>query len=143
LPDVIMMRFWRGFTFLLALFACQVSGVDSARASSIDGTWNIRDLVLDIYDCGSAVCGRIVGVRDPIRRPKQCGMIIVWGLTQEGPSEWGNGRILDPDDGTIYRLSATFEPDGTLRARIYELVPLLGRTQILRRINLWSFSGRC
>ena len=30
-----------------------------AEASHVDGTWMIRDLVLNIFDCQRAVCGRI------------------------------------------------------------------------------------
>jgi hypothetical protein len=37
------------------------------------------------------------------------------------------------DDDRTYRLAATLETDGTLHARIFKGVPLLGRTEILKR----------
>ena len=77
------------------------------------------------------------------RRPKQCGRTIVWGLELEQPSVWTGGSIIDPDNETTYRLNATYEHDGTLHARIFKGVPLFGRTEILKRIDLRSFTGRC
>jgi uncharacterized protein (DUF2147 family) len=84
-----------------------------------------------------------VWIKDPNRRPSQCGRMIIWGLGVSGPSEWTGGSILDPDDGTTYQLAAKLQPDGALRARIYKGVQLLGRTKILRRIDLASLTGRC
>jgi uncharacterized protein (DUF2147 family) len=118
-------------------------GVESAAASSVDGTWVIQDLILNIFDCQNLVCGRIVWIKDPARRPSECGQTIVWGLASTGPAEWTGGSILDPDDGKIYRLAATLQPDGTLHARIYKGVPLLGQTKILRRTDLRSVTGQC
>ena len=118
-------------------------GVESAAASSVDGTWVIQDLVLNLFDCQNLVCGRIVWIKDPARRPSECGQTIVWGLASTGPAEWTGGSILDPDDGEIYRLSATLQSDGTLHARIYKGLPLLGRTKILKRTDLRSLTGLC
>jgi uncharacterized protein (DUF2147 family) len=128
----------------LGVVAALVStGIGKAQASHVDGTWRIRDLALNIFNCHDAVCGRIVWIGDPGRRPAQCGKTIVWGLKAEGPNQWAGGSILDPDDGNTYRLSATYETDGTLRARIFKGVPLLGRTEILRRVDVRKLTGRC
>jgi uncharacterized protein (DUF2147 family) len=127
----------------LLLMVLAAFGVESAAASSVDGTWVIEHLVLNIFDCQNLVCGRIVGIQDPARRPSQCGQTIVWGLASAGPAEWTGGSILDPDNGEIYRLSATLQSDGTLRARIYKGLPMLGRTKILKRTDLRSITGRC
>ncbi len=67
----------------------------------------------------------------------------MWGLRATGPNEWTEGSIIDPDNETTYRLSATYEADGTLRARIFKGVPMMGRTEILRRVDVQSFKGRC
>jgi uncharacterized protein (DUF2147 family) len=109
----------------------------------VDGTWVIEGLGLDLFDCQNLVCGRIVSIKDPNRRPSQCGRIIICGLRAVGASEWTGGSILDPDDDTTYRLSAKLQPDGALRARIYKGVQLLGRTKILTRIDLGSLARRC
>jgi uncharacterized protein (DUF2147 family) len=128
---------------LLMVLACSALDVGRAVASPVDGTWIIDDLGLDLYDCRNLVCGRIVWIKDPNRRPSQCGRMIIWGLGVSGPSEWTGGSILDPDDGTTYQLAAKLQPDGALRARIYKGVQLLGRTKILKRIDLSSLTGRC
>ena len=67
----------------------------------------------------------------------------MWGLEASGPNSWTGGSILDPDDNNIYGLSAVLEPDGALRARIFRGVPLLGKTEILKRVDLDSFTGQC
>lgn len=129
-----------------SLFAVSTLSMGSgarATAPSVTGTWLIRDLVLRIFDCESHVCGRIVWLRNAKRRPAQCGKTIVWGLKADGPNEWSGGSIRDPDNEKTYRLSAAIQPDGTLRARIFKGVPVLGRTEILRRVDLREFSGQC
>ena len=135
---------WRWVAgLLLVVLAWPALGIGSAVASPVDGTWIIDDLGLDLFDCQSRVCGRIVWIKDPNRRQSQCGQTIIWGLAAAGPSEWTGGSILDPDDSTTYQLSAKLQPDGALRARIYEGIQLLGRTKILTRIDLGSLAGRC
>src|SRR5271156_1124412 len=116
---VMVGRRWIAALLLVAL-AWPAFGIGSAAASPVDGTWIIDDLGLDLFDCQNLVCGRIVWIKDPKRRPSQCGRTIIWGLGVVGPSEWAGGSILDPDDGATYQLAATLQPDGGLRARIYK-----------------------
>ena len=115
----------------------------TATASPVDGSWAIRDLVLEVFNCQEAVCGRVAWTRDPRRRQQECGRTIVWGLSQAGPESWSGGSIYDPNDGNTYRLSATLEPDGTLHARIYDGIPLFGKTEVLRRVPPRSLDGWC
>jgi uncharacterized protein (DUF2147 family) len=128
---------------VLAMLLLSLMGIRQAEASPADGAWLIKDLVLDIFDFQHLVCGRIIGIADAARRPAQCGKTIVWGLHAQGQNEWVGGSILDPDDDRTYRLAATLETDGTLRARIFKGVPLFGRTEILTRVDIGSFTGRC
>ena len=129
---------------LLAALVSPMLGVGLAKASAVDGTWIIRGLVVDIFDCQLLVCGQIVWIKDVSRRASQCGKTIIWGLEAKGPTEdWGGGSILDPNNGKTYRLSATYEQDGTLRARIFKGIPLLGRTEILTRVDVRSLTGQC
>ena len=100
-------------------------------------------MVLTIFDCEHLVCGRIVWLKDPARRPLQCEKTIVWGLNRQGPSEWTGGSILDPDDGLTYQLSAKLQTDDTLNARIFKGVPVLGKTEVLRRIDIRPLTDRC
>jgi uncharacterized protein (DUF2147 family) len=134
---------WLSVCLLAALALPMLAGLENAEASPVDGTWIIRDLVLHIFDCQKLVCGQIIWIKDAARRPSQCGRTIVWGLQATSPGEWTEGSIVDPDTETTYRLSATYEADGTLRARIFKGVPMLGKTEILRRVDIKSLSGRC
>jgi uncharacterized protein (DUF2147 family) len=56
-------------------------------------------------------------------------MEILTGLKKSGES-YGDGRILDPDDGEIYRTEMKLKDQGSkLEVRAYIGIPLLGRTQ--------------
>jgi uncharacterized protein (DUF2147 family) len=81
---------------LLAALALPLTGIGNAEASQVDGTWVIRDLALHIFDCRHPVCGRIVGIKDAVRRQSQCGKTIVWGLEEQGPNEWDGGSTSIP-----------------------------------------------
>ena len=56
----------------------------------------IDDLGPDLFDCKNLVCGRIAWIKDPRRRPTQCGRMIIWGLAAAVPS---NGRVDNPRSG--------------------------------------------
>ena len=86
----------RRITPLLAAVLLSMAGIGAAQASSVDGTWIIRDLVLHIFDCEQSVCGRIVWLKDERRRSSQCGKTIIWGLEAKGPTDWAGGSILIP-----------------------------------------------
>jgi uncharacterized protein (DUF2147 family) len=64
-------------------------------------------------------------------------------LEAKDRNEWDGGSILDPNDGKTYRLSAVYEPDGTLRARIFKGIPLFGKSEVLTRVDLHSLTGLC
>jgi uncharacterized protein (DUF2147 family) len=130
---------WRLATSLLVALAL----FRDVEASPVDGAWRIRYLVLQIFDCQRLVCGRIAWINDPALRQSQCGMTIVWGLEAKGHNEWGGGSILDPEDSKTYRLSAVYEADGTLHARIFKGIPLFGKTEVLERVDLRSLTGVC
>jgi uncharacterized protein (DUF2147 family) len=130
-------------TCLLAALVLPMIGVGKSEASDVDGIWIIRGLGLHIFDCQLSVCGQIVWIRDAAQRASQCGMTIIWGLEAKGPAEWTGGSILDPNDGKTYRLSATYQPDGTLHARIFVGFPLLGKKEILKRVDVRELTGRC
>ena len=114
-----------------------------ALASPVEGAWAVHDLILQIYHCEQFVCGRVAWVKDPHRRKQDCGRTIVWGLSPSGPQTWRDGSIYDTTDGNTYGLNATLNSDGTLHARIYRGVPLLGKTEILRRVSERSQPGWC
>jgi uncharacterized protein (DUF2147 family) len=137
-------QYYRRTACLLAAVVLSLVGeFGTAEASQADGTWRIHNLVLRIYECQQSMCGRIIWIEDAAKRPSQCGQTIIWGLAPLTQNEWAGGSILDPNDGNIYQLSATYEPDGTLRARIFKGVPVFGKTEILNRVDVRNFTGQC
>ena len=128
---------------IVALTIALLGWCAPARAVPVGGTWKVHDLVLDVFDCDKSVCGKVVWTKSPQRRQADCGRTIVWGLSPDGPGAWSGGSIYDTTDGNTYRLSATLEADGTLHARIYRGVPLLGKTEVLTRVPPRSLDGWC
>jgi uncharacterized protein (DUF2147 family) len=132
-----------GKLFAACMIAAVAWPVGAGAAPPADGQWLIRNLVINIFDCANLVCGRIVWLGEPAKRASQCGRTIIWGLERQSPSVWTGGSILDPNDGKTYRLSATYEPDGTLHARVFLGVPIFGKTEILKRIDVKALTGLC
>ena len=134
---------WRRAFCRSAVLAFLLIGAGRAEASQADGTWMIQNLVLRIFDCEQSVCGQIVWIKEEAKRPSQCNKVIIWGLAAAAQNEWTGGAILDPNNGRTFQLKATYEPDGTLHARIYKGTPLLGKTEILNRVDVRNFTGQC
>ncbi|WP_428536310.1 DUF2147 domain-containing protein [Rhodopila sp.] len=129
---------------LASAFILTLLAVAQARASqSTNGAWIIHDLAIDIFDCQNALCGKIIWLGNAALRPDQCGKRIIWGLLPDDNEHWSRGTILDPNNGKSYSLSAAFEPNGTLKARIFHGTPLLGKTEILRRVDLQTLADKC
>ena len=61
------------------------------------------------------------------------GLRILWDLKKDDDG-WSGGRILDPDNGKVYKCSIAVEHDGKkLRVRGFIGFSLLGRTQFWLR----------
>ncbi len=140
------MRFARGALLGLGLLACLPDVAPVARASptlSPLGNWLTQDGdgVIQIYRCGDALCGRIVGMSEVVRpdgskpvdrdgRP-QCGLIILRQTGRDDSGKW-QGTIANPDDGSTWNCEFWVASDG-LHVRGYVLIPLLGQTQVWHR----------
>jgi len=58
------------------------------------------------------------------------GMTIMTGLKKSSNTSWDGGEILDPNNGSIYKVKLSLTPDAkALDVRGYIGVPMLGRTQ--------------
>ena len=128
----------------MAALVSPMLGAGPAKASAVDGTWIISGLVVHIFDCQLLVCGQIVWIKDVSRRASQCGKTIIWGLEAKGPTDWGGGSILDPNNGKTYQLSATYEPDGTTSRTSFQRYPAprKNRNSDARR-RAASLTGQC
>ncbi|MBV9756224.1 MAG: DUF2147 domain-containing protein [Alphaproteobacteria bacterium] len=140
---------------LLALFAA------NARAHVPQGMWLMPSkAVLQIFDCGGLLCGRIVWLERPrnrfgdlirdvenpdpaLRRRALCGQTILWGLRPAGPDRWEGGALYNPDDGRTYRVNAELRTADRFVARIYLGVPLLGENRTLSRVSRLGSDASC
>ena len=131
---------------LIALFGLQPSFAQDS--SVITGMWKTFDddtnqpaALVEITVKDGVYSGIIKKLLDPSALPtcEKCtdsrkgkpvlGMEILTGLKKSGES-YVDGRILDPDDGEIYRTEMKLKDQGSkLEVRAYIGIPLLGRTQ--------------
>lgn len=128
---------------LLAL--CVPMHEGSAELATPDGTWLVSQRVaFDIFPCKDALCGKVAWLRNPaLRTPEMCGRTIIWGLTSNGPSQWGGGWFFDPENGSTYSVSAYVETPDQMIARIYRGFSLFGKTEVMTRISAHSLPGWC
>ncbi len=129
--------------------------VQAEDLSSPIGYWKTIDdkthkpkAVVYIYKSGDKLYGEIVKLfRKKNRCPKctkcsgwrknkpVCGMLILWNLKNKG-DYWGDGRILDPNNGKTYRSwIQVIEKGKKLKVRGYIGISLLGRTQYWIRVK--------
>ena len=131
---------------LIALFGLQP--LCAQDTSVITGVWKTFDddtnqpaALVEITVKDGVYSGIIKKLLDPSALPtcEKCtdsrkgkpvlGMEILTGLKKSGES-YVDGRILDPDDGEIYRTEMKLKDQGSkLEVRAYIGIPLLGRTQ--------------
>lgn len=72
--------------------------------------------------------------QDHRRNMPVLGMQIISGLKRVDDSTYGQGLILDPDEGEVYRVKISVGNDGaSLDVRGYIGISLFGRTQTWRR----------
>lgn len=140
--------------FMLGLVSAQLAW--SADLQSAAGYWQTISEhsgrptgVVQIYAVGGELRGKVLevvpdpgGNADPVcdrcdgafKNRRIIGMEFLWGM-QPAHGAWRNGRILDPDNGSIYRASMELTDGGSrLKVRGYVGIPLLGRSQIWRRL---------
>jgi uncharacterized protein (DUF2147 family) len=133
----------------------------AALADVPQGEWLLDGrVVVQIFDCASKMCGRILWLKvprnpqgqldrdknnpDPALRNRQlCGLTILWNLRPVSPDRWEDGWFYNPDDGKTYRVAAQLASNDTIIARIYLGVPLFGKTKTLVRVPRETTAGWC
>ena len=116
----------------------------STQAGSPVGTWTTANGhgVVDIEQCGDALCGRIVGIdrlagdpmpTDVLGRP-QCGLTIITNQKAKVDGKWW-GQITDPRDGGTYQAMIWVDQGGDLNLRGFIGIPQLGATQIWHKFT--------
>jgi len=151
---LILKKFKLASYSLLFLFSFHVFGIDYSTPL---GYWNILDsatktpsaLVLVYKNTDGTLAGKILRIYKfsekeskgictmcdgHLKNQPMINMNIIWGLKLIKPMLWGEGYILDPDDGKIYSLQITLSKDGqSLYLRGYIFKPAFGKTQQWKR----------
>ena len=62
------------------------------------------------------------------------GLTLFWGMKRDG-LDYHDGSVLDPRDGSVYHAQMHLSEDGKeLSVRGYVFMPMLGKTQVWRRL---------
>lgn len=126
-----------GYVVLLAIVLIASSASATPTAAPV-GTWLTASGrgVIQIAQCGDALCGSIVGIdREPnapmptdVYGRSQCGLTIITNEKPEADGTW-LGQIVDPRDGDTYQAKLWVDSHGDLRLRGFIGIPALGATQ--------------
>ncbi len=123
-------------------------------SQSVVGKWKTIDdetgkaiSVVEIYERGGKIYGKVHDIIDPKDRNKICsnctgedkdkpiiGLTVIKGLVKDG-AEYNSGKILDPKYGRLYKCFITLESKDKLKVRGYIGISLFGRTQYWHRIK--------
>jgi uncharacterized protein (DUF2147 family) len=127
-----------------ALLAPGVLAAPTTHPASPLGAWMTANGqgVVEIAQCGEALCGRIVGIdrgpNEPMPRDaqgrSQCGLMIIANETPEPDGTW-LGQVIDPRDGGSYQAKLWVDAHAHLRLRAFIGIPELGATQIWHRFT--------
>ncbi|WP_310619550.1 DUF2147 domain-containing protein [Flexibacterium corallicola] len=86
----------------------------ASQAAGPEGVWKRSNgnAKIQMYSCGSAICGKIVWLKNPrkdIKNPSKSlqsrelvGLNIVQGMKPNGSNEWA-GKIYNAEDGKTYK----------------------------------------
>lgn len=111
-----------------------------------DSTGEARSII-EIFEDNGKVYGKIVDLINPKQKNPICdkcccedkdqpvvGLTFIKGLQKDG-DEYNGGKILDPENGKLYKCYITLEDEETLKVRGYIGISLLGRTQYWYRVK--------
>jgi uncharacterized protein (DUF2147 family) len=142
-----VLRRLRSLAILAAAFAPVVGlqhalATEAGTAGSPIGYWLTEDgdAVIEVAQCGNALCGRIVGIgRAPdapipkdVHGRSQCGLTIIENEVPTSSGIW-DGSVTDPRDGSTYGAQLWVDHNDRLHVRGYLGIPLLGHTQTWTR----------
>ncbi len=133
-----------------AIAALLVILAASPAAAGITGVWlaTARSAHIKIFQCGDAVCGRMVSASRPRTNPKlldvhnedpalrhrsMVGAVIIQGF-KGGPTSWTGGRVYNPGDGKSYKGALTLVDADHLKLQGCVL-GFVCKSQVLKRIG--------
>ena len=144
-----MKTFYRTLSFFLTFQLFVFVGFAQSpigKWKTIDDETGREKSIVEIYQQGDELYGKVIELfrlpdedqdpvcdecdeDDPRYNKKVRGMVILEGLEQESDTEWEDGEILDPKNGSVYSCYIELVEPNKLKVRGYIGFSLLGRTQ--------------
>ncbi|CAN5414050.1 DUF2147 domain-containing protein [soil metagenome] len=118
----------------------------SLQAQSIYGKWNTgRGGIIEIYECGSLLCGKLVNSNEPNRldsnnpdpskrNDKLLGTNILRSFEKSSNTKWVDGKIYNPNNGKSYSAKLILVGD-VLKVRGFKGFSLFGKTVKWSRVQ--------
>jgi uncharacterized protein (DUF2147 family) len=116
------------------------------RWKTVDDETGKEKGIVEIYEKGGKIYGRIIEILEVEHRYKKCtlcqgsdkdkpimGLIFIKGLTKDG-EVYNGGKILDPKNGKLYKCYINLIGNDKLKVRGYIGISLFGRTQYWKRV---------
>ena len=140
--------------YFAAVAVLALTGPGSALAAEPNGTWATEGgkSRVRIADCGGALCGTIVGLKEPndpeTGKPKTdknnsdaakrsrplIGVQIVLGMKPAGADKW-TGQVYNAEDGKTYSGNLTYSGGNSLQLQGCALGGLVCKGQTWTRAN--------
>jgi len=121
---------------------------------AILGKWTTANAksTVEIYECGSKVCGKIIALKVPkypadddkgmagqtkidrenpdptLQKKPLIGLLVLKNFDRVEKDLWRNGTIYDPENGKTYKCKLTLESPKNLKVRGYIGFSFIGRT---------------
>ncbi len=117
-----------------ALFAATVATTTPSAAGEATGIWldHTGRGAVEITNCGGALCGRIVWLKDAANG-KACGTQVIGNVKAVAAGKWDKGWIYDPDDDARYSVEITSVSSDRLKVMGYLGSKMLSETMTWRR----------
>jgi len=133
---------------IISTLAILLLTVTTLSAQSVFGKWKTIDdnsgeakSFVEIYEQDGKVYGKIIEIFNKEREDALCtecegadkdkpikGMVFIRGLEKDG-DEYNDGKIIDPETGTMYKCYIELEEPNKLKVRGYVGLAMFGRTQ--------------
>ncbi len=137
---------------IILLFVFALTGILSINAQSVTGKWysvdedGLKSSIIEVYQNNNKIYAKILKLVKEEDKGKLCdkcegdmynkpieGMEILKGLSKDG-DEWNGGKILDPENGSIYKCYIELVEKNKLKIRGYIGFSLIGRTEYWFRV---------
>jgi len=135
------------FSLLSALVAIGTASNAAQAAPKEVGIWydDTGRGAVQIYKCGSKLCGRIVWLKDPLGKDGQplsdgynpraslrtrpiCGLQVLGDLAPQGDGSWDEGWVYDPKVGQQYDAAIALTARNSLILTGYKGIKLLSKS---------------